>query len=401
MKTITSITLMLLLFSCVGKQNEGNVPTTIFVFNALENMENTYLSMFVDNVAYVQLESSEKSFINIQPMIELTEDFIVVRNWVRGEAPLLLLFDRENGKFLREIGKIGRGPDEYSLVPTNYFNQTQKIIYTIGSNNNILTYNLQGQVKDNFKIPEQFNTDVEGIPVTVTSALFDAYLDSNTFVSYVQNYTGYEKKKIILFNKDTITKIYPNYLSWERTPSRNINVISPIFYHFDNRLFFKEPYNDTLFEVKHNELNPRFIFSLGKNGIPYALQNEYITSGKSINATSVHNFTENNNYLFFTIFKDKKSYLSYYDKSKKSLHVSKGTDSQPSSIIDDINDFLPITKFHINERNELISYFEALSIRKWLDANPDKSKSLSKMYPWLKDFDDTGNPVIMIAKCKE
>jgi len=219
-------------------------------------------------------------------------------------------------------------------------------------------------------------------------------------VSYVQNYTGNEKKKIILFTKDTIIKIFPNCLSWERRQSRNINVATPIFYHFDNRLFFKEPFNDTLFEVKINELNPRFVFSFGKYGIPYALQNEYITSGKSTNAMSVNYFTENKNYFFFTIFKGKKSYLSYYDKSKKSLTICKGSDSNISSIIDDINNFLPITKFHINERNELISYFDALSTWKWIDANPDKARSLTNKYPWLKDFDESGNPVIMIAKCK-
>lgn len=400
MKTFTSITLILFLLSCTGKQNEVNEPPSIAVVSAFKNMKDTYLSMLVDSVVYVRLETSEKSLINIQPMIELTEDFLIVRNWVRGEAPLLLVFDRKTGKFLREIGRRGRGPNEYSFVPKSYFNQTQKIIYTLESNDHILTYNLNGDIKDNFKIPEQFHTDIEGLPGTLVSASFETYLDSNTFVSYVQNYTGNEKKKIVLFSKDAIIKIFPNYLSWERTPSRNINAVSPIFYHFDNRLFFKEPFNDTLFEVKHNKLKPRFVFSFGKYGIPYALQDEYIRSGKFINAMSVNYFTENKYYFFFTIFKDKKSYLSYYDKSKKSLNVCKESDTYPSSIIDDINGFLPITKFYINERNELISYFDALSTRKWIDANPDKARSLTIKYPWLKDFDESGNPVILIAKCK-
>lgn len=79
MKTITSITLILLLISCTGKLNEVNELTSIDVVSAFENMQDTYLSMFVDSVDYIQLESSEKSLINIQPMIELTEDFIVVR----------------------------------------------------------------------------------------------------------------------------------------------------------------------------------------------------------------------------------------------------------------------------------------------------------------------------------
>jgi hypothetical protein len=400
MKTITSIALLLLLFSCTGKQNEDSDPTSISVSNALDNMQDTYLSRFVDSVTYIQLESSEKSLINVQPVIELTEDFIVIRNWVRGQAPLILLFDRKTGKFLREIGRIGRGPDEYLNVPYLYFNQSQKIIYTTGSNDNILTYDLQGEKKDNFKISAQFSTEVEGFPDTFSNVSFQTYLDSNNFVSYVQNYTGNEKKKLVVFDKDTIIKIFPNYLSWERTPSRNISVVTPTFYRFDNRLFFKETFNDTVFEVKNYELIPHFVFSFGKYGIPYARQNEYITLIKSGHTMTVNSFTENKHYFFFTIFTADKSYLSYYDKKKKSLHVCKGNDPRPSSIIDDINDFLPITKFHSNERNELISYFDALSIRNWIDDNPEKARLLANKYPWLKDFEESGNPVIMIAKCK-
>jgi len=400
MKPIIPITLILLLISCKGKLNEVNDLTSIDVVSAFENKRDTYLSQFADSVFYVQLESSEKSLIN-QPRVELTEDFIIVRNWIRGEAPQLLVFNRETGEFLRDIGQRGRGPNEYSSVRESFFNQTQESIYALGANDNIMTYNLQGDVIDNFKIPGQFSADIEGIPYSLTSASFETHLDSNTFVSYVHNYTGNEKKKIILFTRDTILKIFPNYLSWERTPSSNIIVISPFFYHFDNRLFFKEPFNDTLFEVKNNELNPRFVFSLGKYGIPYALQNEYITSGKSRDAMSVNSFTENEYYLFFNIYKDRKPYLSYYDKRNKSLNVCKESGSYPSSIIDDINGFIPITEFHINERNELISCFDASSILEWIDANPEKARLLSMKYPWLKDLDESGNPVIMIAKCKQ
>jgi hypothetical protein len=356
--------------------------------------------MFVDSVTYVQLESSEKSLINVQPVIELTEDFIVVRNWVRGQAPYLLLFDRKSGKFLQEIGRIGRGPDEYLNVPYSYFDQTHETIYTLGSIDNILTYNLQGDVKDNFKISAQFSTEIEGFPDSFSNASFQTYLDSNTFVSYVQNYTGNEKKKIVLFDKDTIIKIFPNYLSWERTPSSNIGVVTPVFYHYDNRLFFKETFNDTLFEVKNDALIPHFVFSFGKYGIPYSRQNEYITLIQSANTMTVNSFTENKHYFFFIISKADKSYLSYYDKKKNSLHVCKGNDPLPSSITDDINNFLPITQFHINERNELICYFDALLVRKWIDYNPDKARSLANKYPWLKDFDESDNPVILIGKCK-
>jgi hypothetical protein len=393
----------MLVLSCSTRQREINPSTLIDVSDALEKKQVTHLSMFIDSVVYVPLELSNRSLITTSPRIELTKDFIIVRNWGR-KPPLLLVFDRETGKFLRDIGTMGRGPNEYSSIPKDFFNQMQETIYAIGNNNSVLIYDLFGDVKDVFKIPDHFQ--VEGIAglegIQFSSGSFDTYLDTNTFASYVNNYSGYEKKKMVLFSKDKIVKIFPNYLSWERAPSNNINVLSleSIFYHFNNRLFFKEAFNDTLFEVRKDTLTPRYVFSFGQYGIHYALQDEYLKSGKRHHAFTLDHFTENHNYLFFTIQTNSKTYLTCYDKRNNYLKVCEEIDSYTSALIDDINNFLPVTGFHFNERNEFITYFDALSVREWIESNPDRANTLSEKYPWLKDFDESGNPIIMIGRCK-
>jgi hypothetical protein len=393
----------MLVLSCATKQKEINPSTLINISNALETKQVTPLSMFIDSIVYVPLELSDKSLVTSSARIELTKDFIIVRNWGR-KPPLLLVFDRETGKFIRDVGTMGRGPNEYSSIPIDFFNQLQETIYAMGNNDNVVVYDLYGEVKDVFNIPDYFQFEgIAGLEeIQFSSGSFDTYLDTNTFVSYVNNYSGHEKKKLVLFSKDTIVKIFPNYLSWERTPSTNINVLSleTIFYRFNDRLFFKEAFNDTLFEVRKDKLTPRYVFSFGQYGIPYALQDEYLKSGKRNQAFTLDHFTENHNYLFFTIQTNSKKYLTYYDKRNNALKVCEGIDSYTSALIDDINNFLPVTGFHFNERNEFITYFDALSIRKWMDSNTDRANTLSEKYPWLKDFDESGNPVIMIAKCK-
>ena len=403
MKIKISFFLTTFLLCCVTEQKESSPLTLINISNALETKQVTYLSQFIDSIVFVPLELSDKSLVSSSPGVEITTDFIIVRNSGR-KPPHLLVFDRKTGRFIRDIGMMGRGPNEYSYIPEAFFNQLQETIYAIGNNDNVLVYDLFGNVRHIFKMPDYFQ--VEGIAglegIQFSSGSFNTYLDTNTFVSYVNNYSGHEKKKLILFSKDTIVKIFPNYLSWERTPSNNINVFSPenIFYRFNNQLFFKEAFNDTLFEVSKDLLTPRFVFSFGKYGIPYALQDEYLKSGKRNQAFTLDDFTENQNYLFFTIKFNFQSYLTFYDKRIKYLKVCEGIDSYTSALIDDINDFLPVSRIRFNERNEFIAYFDALSIKNWIDSNPERANSLFEKYTWLRDFDESGNPVIMIAKCK-
>lgn len=398
MKKPLILLMIFLIFSCSRKQDEYSNLKTIKVVKPFEDLHETNLSMLTDNVVYLPLELTDKSLVGQSPKIAVTEDYIIVRNY-KYTPPLLILFDRQTGKFIRNIGTMGRGPNEYSSVPENFFNSEENLIYALGSNHNLMVYNLKGDLINDFKIPDIF--EVKGMPFS--SGGFDAYLDSNTYASFVTNWTGKEKKKIVLFSKDSVIKIFPNYRSWNRIQSNTIHVftLQNLFYHFENRLFFKEAFNDTLFEVKKDILLPRYAFSLENYSIPYELQGEYLASGKLNKSITVDGFTENLNFVFFNIRNDGKTYLSYINKKNNVLRVCSGNELTNSALIDDINGFLPITQFNFNDHNELISYYESFKIKYWIKLNPEKAQSLSKKFPWINNLDESGNPVIIIAKCKE
>jgi len=71
-----------------------------------------------------------------------------------------------------------------------------------------------------------------------------------------------------------------------------------------------------------------------------------------------------------------------------------------SAIIDDVNGFISLVPSYINPLNEMICILEALDIVRWRDENPDKAKALKDKLPWLENYSEMDNPVVVIAKCK-
>jgi hypothetical protein len=398
MKKLLFILIATQTISCSNAQDKESDLITIDALKALENIQELTFSKLFDNIDYILLEQTPKSLVTPDPYIALTEDYIIARNQGRYES--LLVFDRRTGKFVREIGTMGRGPNEYSFIPLDFYDSNKKIIYTLGSNENIITFGLNGDYLGDIKLPNCY--EVDGMPF-LSSGSFDTYLDSTTYVSYVSNNSGNERKKMVLFTKDSLVKVFPNYLSWKRSPSRNINVLSleTRFFHYGNKLFFKEAFNDTLFEVRKDNLLPRLVFYFGKYSMPYELQDEYLSSGKWKVSMFVDRLAENSDYLFFSLRANQKSYLAFYNKDTRKTKVCMGTGSYPSTLIDDVNGFLPVTRFNLTNRNEMVSSFDALQVKKWLDSNPKKATLLRGKFPWLVNLTESGNPVVMIAKCKE
>lgn len=392
--------LVLLFLACSCERKVNSKLEIIDIANAFENQQEIKLSRFVSEITYIPLESKLESFISDYPTIKV-EDYILVRNSGLNHTPLLL-FDKSNGDFIRYIGKIGRGPGEYDVPAKDFYNVYNKLIYTLDHNlREIKILDINGHYFEGFETPNVTESSVRG---GMLSVIFDTYLDNDTYVSFVNNFTGAIKTKLVIFNKDSILNIFPNFLQWgdkdvtkNHTPSFN-----PQFIRLNNNLYFKEVFNDTLFRVTIDKLLPRFIFKYGKYGLPYEQQQKIMPSfGQlSYDYFMVNDIDENSNFLFFRLFYDKKEYTCFYDKKAKTTTVCKPIGDSPSALIDDINDFMPIAPKDFTQENEMISVLYPMDILKWSKDNPEKAKQLSDKMNWLKNISETSNPVIVVAKCK-
>ena len=357
--------LVLLFLACSRERKVNSKLEIIDIANAFENQQEIKLSRFVSEITYIPLESKLESFISYYPTIKV-EDYILVRNSGLNHTPLLL-FDKSNGDFIRYIGKIGRGPGEYDVPAKDFYNVYNKLIYTLDHNlREIKILDINGHYFEGFRTPNVTESSVRG---GMLSVIFDTYLDNDTYVSFVNNFTGAIKTKLVIFNKDSILNIFPNFLQWgdkdvtkNHTPSFNPQLI-----RLNNNLYFKEVFNDTLFRVTIDKLLPRFIFKYGKYGLPYEQQQKIMPSfGQlSYDYFMVNDIDENSNFLFFRLFYDKKEYTCFYDKKAKTTTVCKPIGDSPSALIDDINDFMPIAPKDFTQENEMISVLYPMDILKW------------------------------------
>ncbi len=159
----------------------------INILKSLNEKKTVQLSRFVKGVSYIPVETKSGIVLAGDAEIEVTDEFIIVRNGKHDMKYQILLFDRKTGKFIREIGKQGRGPNEYQVYSYIPFNSDKREIYALGPSRQILVYDLSGKIIDRINIP--IWKDI-GIPVNdeIYSHFQTIYvqyyntLDSNIFV---------------------------------------------------------------------------------------------------------------------------------------------------------------------------------------------------------------------------
>jgi hypothetical protein len=400
MKYVMPMFILLILSGCSDKNQDIPGIGTVDLYNAFENKKEVYLSQFVEDPEYIPLELTQNSVLaGMTPPFIITEEYIIVR------FRQVLIFDRNTGKFIKGVGIKGRGPDEYEfLAMENFYNEENDVFYAknFGSSH-LLIYNLEGKMTGRIKFP------ILPDPTNHTGRFkpnYQGYLDSATFAYAVSNYSQTEKKKLVIYTNDSIIRVFPNYLKWGDgvdLVTRTFTFGDVHFMKWDNNLYFKELFNDTLFKVTKEELLPRLIFDGGKYSFPYESQGAILDDIELMyDYFLIWDMDENSRHLFFQLGYNKKRYTGYYDKSSKTTQICEySEETKKSGLTDDINNFLPVTPTNFTKNNEMVAFFNAEDIINWIDANPEKKEILSKKFTWLDTIDEMSNPVIFIAKCKD
>jgi len=119
MKKLASILLIgLLLQTSYGTaQNRASIRRVIDLSAAMNTDAALLLSTIADNIEYVPLETTPKSLLGGYQNVkaEVLNKFIVVHEKRQMDDVPLKLFSRQ-GKFIGDIGAIGKGPNEYQRI---------------------------------------------------------------------------------------------------------------------------------------------------------------------------------------------------------------------------------------------------------------------------------------------
>lgn len=358
--------------------------------SSIEHKTELKISDIASEIVYIPLETTENNLIRQIIKLYCSEDYIYV-----GDENGLYQFT-ESGKFIRQIGSLGRGPGEHSSIMDFRVNEKANVIIVQGQFSTV-EYDLEGNYIRNFKKFPGYKFE---------------FLDQDKMVFH--KYSSTENPVNIIITSLDIKPIREFYNYNPRPSGINSNFSAPL-YRFNDRICFKENFNDTLFCIEDSILIPHIIFKEKELLLDKSF--EVKSTGDVSDLISQLDLVEDK-LMTQTIFEsDRYAFISYrqgmnprthryvrflFDKVNSNTHCINNGEFQND--IDGGMDFFP----------QLITGSKILI--KWIDVNEFKAHTASKAflnsnpkYPLKKtelerlssSLNEDDNQVLMIVKLKE
>lgn len=381
--------LIVFLAGCKNQKNDkGSIlinPYRFELTKLIDNKKETNLTDVAIDLQYILLETRPDIFVSEIVNFSITESYIFVLD----NKSNLFQFDRY-GKFIRLIGNIGKGPNEYLFI--NDFVASEKMnTIVVFDQNRLIKYDMLG--------------NITGFSKHIGAKCVDYYPDR--FAFYKQNYTQ-DPVNLIVTDKNLVPiKEYINHSP--KPKSKRWPGNSPL-YVFNNNLYLKEHCNDTLSLVQESKKVPYAIFEEKDMALDYSINVDPFNIPKEFdNKLTAEYIYESNKYMFVSYIQGARipgSKIGYirlllFKESNNALCLEGGTFAND---VDGGLKFWPNTIFN---NNTLISCINAIDIKAHVASEafknsnpkyPEKKRELEKLANSLSEND---NPVLMLVKLKE
>ena len=407
---------MLFLFSCKAKQKEEERKVTnekiVYEIDLSKDFtgstcDNLLLSDIVEDVEYVQLETTDDCLIGSSTSYALTEKDIYALN-KRFTKEELFRFDRSTGKFISKIGQIGQGPKDM-LQPSGVYADDTHVYVPSNITNKVYVYQKDGTFVKSVAlgrcIGEQISVVQGKYIICHPGQDFEAsenYEEGNRNLYYGAKILDMDGN-ILMAKSDTLPGKKPSVtLDW-----------TPKTWYYNGELNFYNEIDATVYVANEKGIFPRYKFKLGEN--------QWVTTGKVtkefMNYIKFHRFYETSDYLFIYWNQHEKAYFARFDKKTERLDVqeqepvglrlwhlfAKGpqndidgcrTDFSPGGPTCDIMGSImriDITSDNLEKNRDALEKAENVKF-------PEKRQQLLKMLDERKDDD---NPILVIYKLKK
>lgn len=410
--------LILINYACSNTKHEiGN--KVIPLNQAFEQLEKISVEDIGRHIDYVPLETTDVSLIGDRAYIRILKDKLLVAS---REQPVKM-FDRKTGKFIRCVGKIGQGADEYLLqdgFPVFWTDDASGTIYVQTEGQRILRFDADGSPLEHINLPEGMSR-LQGLSVIGNAD--DLYFYQKTLSKKNENKifsynipTG--KLQTEIANQDDTIPFEiirtPIILGgYGNTPVstcclilylKNDNVVfdyskEPCLWTFGDQVYLKENFNDTIYCVSDQSLEPRYVFDLGDRHWPY--EERFHPEGNE-DKIGFNYVLEGEKVLFFVfqtnyyeinykgLGKDE-TYWGIYDKRNGRVKVmAKGKISDPANGLF-VKSFQTATA-----EGELAGLLDIAEVKEWIKENPFKENNQVRQL--LSDLPDESNPVAVIIE---
>ena len=311
-----SLSLCAILTVVLSCQRVDILPKAEIITVDMERAHPVNEEEYFKSTDFIALETNENSLIGSIDKIMFTDDFFAVADT---RQSCIILFDY-NGKHIRTIKRLGRGPQEYVQFTgaTLDLENKQFVVYD-DQRSRFLVYSYEGEWK---------------ATIPYKMLLADSYMvrDGDLYVVNADTMTEeeYLVSKVKLSGDFTMPDKTYHQAHGEKIGS------------YGKKVLVSERFNNTIYEVKNDKLVPRYTFDFGAQNIEKLAKElndeqleEAITDREKGYVYGITNMLETDDYLFFNtnhagfVALDKKSGVA---RAHQTIRVSQCPLSSSSSI---------------------------------------------------------------------
>jgi len=376
----------LIFFSCKSNQSTENV----IKINSAQ-IQTLYMSDYFESIEYIQLETNDNCLIGINPVFYFTTEFIVT---ITPRSKECLVFNRITGKFIRKIGNVGQGPQDYSEIPSGIIVNEQAKTISFGRGDRLVEYSLT----DGTWAPVETK-----VPRLLSNKL--AYVAKDLWAIGLTNPTGNNPNQILFFNRYEMIDSIPNHFFFK--PKRNIFTSNPyecLFYCYDNSVYYKNLYNDTIFKIVNRKLQPEWVFEMKTSThlLSQLREDPFELGNEMVKFQLLNNALETDEFLLFDISYQKQKNFYLFDKKQRQLkELSNG------KFINDLDGGLAFWPTNTNRNQDLICVFQTFFMKDEINVTNIKEEDVKnisdfrKLKTLVSHLNEEDNPIVVIAKLKK
>lgn len=362
-------------------------PIKIEISASASSERDITLRDFSDTIIYVSLETNSNSLLRKIREIELSDRYIFVDDFDK-----VLQFDR-NGKFIRQVGSNGKGPNEYLKVSTfTVSNEKQQIYIKPHYTSRLIIFDFDGNVI----------TSIDDYFERYCSKLFFIEPDIVVYTNYEKFFPnfGSEPEKVILvakrFDGEILLEV-PFDFNQEKKPGMGTTINLPA-YKSNDKLFFKKVFNDTIYTLnKTYDGIEMHALAKGRNIDINNIKSADHFFKEFCENYRVNNFFDTGNYFFINAVMENKEpvKLFIWDKQKGDYYTLEDS-ADKIGLKNDIDNFYWFYPKKV-QLNYLIGWVESYQLVEYINEPGNKEFKLPTA---LENLNSGDNPIIVMAPIK-
>lgn len=182
----------------------------------------------------------ESALPEYAPFLNSTTDYFLVDQF---QKKVIFQFDRY-GRFVRTIGKFGKGPGEYTQIKDALISKNGLEILTASKTTDIFQYNSDGQFRQRLSVPIPFGNSFAHLPGSGNYCIF----------------SGFSQHLVHILDRVTFAPVDSFLL-------RNQNLMTPVVQAFGattlGSVLFYQTYDNRIFRLEKDTIHLSYIFDVG------------------------------------------------------------------------------------------------------------------------------------------